>query len=151
MKVFLGILLGIGITFALFWGYREVVNPYYKVSIPQFVVDSSKKVASEGDIIVLKSQGLKIEERIESANKRLDDMLIFGGIIITLLLAINVTVYVNSERQVEKYFRDNFEIHKQKVTKYLSDVEEMAGKIKTELELIQNIKKQGQSVQTPPQ
>jgi len=77
-------------------------------------------------------------------------MLIFGGIIVTLLLAINVAVYVNSERQVDKYFRDNFEIHKQKVLKYTTEAEEMAGKIKAELELWQNLRKQQtQTVQTP--
>jgi len=149
MRIFLGILIGICITFALLWGYRKFINPFYEVSVPHFVADTSKKVLVQGDMVELKSQNLSTIEKIESVNKRLDDLLIFGTIIITLLLAINVTVYVNTDRQVDKYFRDNFEAHKEKVTKHLAEVEEMAGKIKTEFEIIQNIRKQSETVQTP--
>ncbi|HMH21345.1 MAG TPA: hypothetical protein VK563_06200 [Puia sp.] len=150
MKIALGISIGVFSTLAIFLWFRVFINPKYTLSIPQFITDTSRKRLAQEDIISLKNQSLGFEEKIASANKRLDDMLIFGGIIVTLLLAINVAVYVNSERQVDKYFRDNFEIHKQKVLKYTTEAEEMAGKIKAELELWQNLRKQQtQTVQTP--
>ena len=150
MKIIFGILIGVSIFFILFWGYRKIINPYYTLSIPQFVVDTSKKRLAQEDIIALKNQSLTLEEKLASNNKRIDDMLIFGGIIITLLLSINVVVYLNAEKEVDKYFREHFETHKQKVLKYLAEVEETAGKIKTELELLQNLRKQAETIQTPP-
>lgn len=149
MKVALGILIGFTIIFSLFYGYRKVINPHYKVSIPQFVTDTSKIIHFQDDIAALQTQSLNLEEKLASANKRIDDMLIFGGIIITLLLAINVGVYVNAEKEVNKHFRENFDIHKEKVLKYLAEVEETAGKIKTELDLVQNIREKAEVIQTP--
>ena len=154
MKLVQGILLGIGLTFGLFLGYRQVISPYYALTVPRFVTDTTKKVIAQGDVVDLKNQNLSTIEKIEALNKRLDDLLIFGAIIITLLLAINVSVFVNTDRQVDKYFRDNFETHKNKVTKYLEEVTEMAGKVQTQFDLIQNINETGQAVQptqTPPQ
>jgi hypothetical protein len=150
MKVLLGVLIGILITLSLFWGYRRVISPFYSLSIPEFVTDTTRKRLAQEDIIALKNQTLSLDEKISSTNKRLDDILIFGGIIITLLLAINVTVYVNSERQVEKYFRDNFDAHKQRVLKITSEAEETAGKVKAELEIVQNLRRSATaSVQIP--
>jgi uncharacterized protein YneF (UPF0154 family) len=146
MKVVWGILLGFCLVFVLLWGYRNIINPNYILSIPQFVSGTSRKRPAQEDIIALKSQSLNLEEKIASANKRVDDLLIFGGIIITLLLAINVGVYVNAEKQADKYFRDNFEIHKQKILKYLVETEEAANKIKAELELTVSERKQIESV-----
>ncbi len=76
----------------------------------------------------------------------MDDILIFGGIIITLLLAINVVAYVNAERQVERYFMENFEIHKQKVLTYKMEIEEMVAEAKTELELAQDLRRRIESL-----
>jgi hypothetical protein len=149
MKILLGILTGVCLVLILFYGFRKIVNPYYAVSIPQFITDTSKKRLAQEDLIGLKTATLSLEEKISSANKRIDDILIFGGIIVTLLLAINVVVYVNAERQVEKYFRDNFEAHKQKVLTYRDEIEEMVGQAKTELELAQTLRRQAQTIQTP--
>ncbi|MES2372202.1 MAG: hypothetical protein V4557_06460 [Bacteroidota bacterium] len=149
MKILFGILIGVIIAFSLLFGNRKLINPYYTLSIPEFVIDTSKKRLSQEDIISLKNQSLSLEEKLASNNKRLDDLLIFGGIIITLLLAISVGVYINAERKVEKHLKDNFDIHKEKVLKYLAEVEETAGKIKTELDLLQNIRKRTEQVQIP--
>jgi uncharacterized protein YneF (UPF0154 family) len=150
MKVLLGVLIGFFVVFSLFWGYRKIINPYYTLTIPKFVSDSSNKRIAQDDIINLKSQSLSLEEKIASANKRLDDLLIFGTIIISLLLGINVSVYVSAERQVEKYFKENFDAHKKKVEDTVKSVEEMAGKIKAELELAEASRKRLENVQTPP-
>jgi uncharacterized protein YneF (UPF0154 family) len=150
MKVLLGVLIGFFIVFSLFWGYRRIINPYYTLMIPKFVSDTSNKRIAQDDIIGLKNQSFNLEEKIASANKRLDDLLIFGTIIISLLLGINVSVYVSAERQVEKYFRENFDAHKKKVEDTVKNIEEMAGKMKTELELAETSRKRIENVQPPP-
>ena len=72
-----------------------------------------------------------IEEKLNSVNKRIDDLYIFGGIIITLLLAINVGVYVKAESDVEKHFRDNYETYKTKILGLVEEAEQHAGKLKS--------------------
>ena len=149
MKIGLGILTGILICFLLLFGYRKVINPYYTLLIPKFAVDTSRKISPQEDVISLKNETLGLEEKISSTNKRMDDFLVFGGIIITLLLAINIGVYINTDRQVDRHLKENFEKHREKVEKYLSEVEEMAGKVQAELELAQSHRKKFESLQTP--
>ncbi|MFZ6024240.1 MAG: hypothetical protein ACOYVG_07260 [Bacteroidota bacterium] len=141
MKVLFGILLGMIIVLCLLYGSKKVINPYYTLTIPKFLTDTTKKKYLQEDLIEIKNQTLTIEEKFASVNKRLDDMLVFGGIILTLILAINIGVFVNSERQVDKHMKDNFEIHKNKVLNTLSDVEKTAGRIKAELDIAQDLRK----------
>jgi hypothetical protein len=127
-KYLIGILSGILIMCLLLWGFRVIINPQYALSVPHFVTDTSKKRPSQEDIIALTKQFLLIEEKTVSTNKRMDDILVFGGIIITLLLAINVSIFVNAERLVEKYFKENFETHKKRAEKYADDALRAASK-----------------------
>lgn len=150
MRVAWGITIGFCILFVLFWGYRKVITPFYTLTVPKFVTDTSKKYMSQEALNDLKTSELTLTEKVESENKRLDDILIFGGVIVTLLLAINIGVYVNAKKEVANYMEDNFSIHKKKIDDILAEVQESAGKAKTELELFQAFTKdQTRKIQTP--
>ena len=151
MKILFGIAIGIGLVFSVFWVFRKAVSPYYLLSVPKFITDTTKKSYSIEDLNNLRVQSLALEEKLASTNKRIDDLLIFGGIIITLLLAINVGVFVNAQREVDKHLKENFENHKTKILGYLAEVEETVGRAKAELELVQDLRKNAEPITTPTQ
>jgi len=47
-------------------------------------------------------------EVVSSLHTRINDFYIFAGIVITLLLAINVGVFIRAEDEVEKHIKQNF-------------------------------------------
>lgn len=65
------------------------------------------------------------QEKIAALNKRLDDILIFGGVIVTLLLAINAGVFVNAERQVESFMQKNFHHYHEQIKITVGKAERM--------------------------
>ena len=150
MRILWGILIGILICLTLLFGYRKVINPYYTMSIPKFITDTSKKpIISESEINGLKTQLLSSEEKISYYNKRIDDILIFGGIIVTLLLVINVAVYTNGEKQVTKYLEDNVGSFRDRAQDLLGQIQETASSVNTEWELMQSKKEEAENVQPP--
>ncbi len=149
MKFWLGVFVGVCILFILFWGYRVIINPHYALLTPKFITDNTQKRFVPEELHAWKTTVLNMEEKISSTNKRIDDFFIFGGIIITLLLAINVGVYVNADNVVDKHLKDHFGVHQKKVEGHLAEVEQIAGKVKTELELVQTFRKQIESIQPP--
>ena len=53
----------------------------------------------------IKNAQSNYEEKFSSIGKRLDDFLVFGGVVITLLLAITVSVYLKTESEVDKHMK----------------------------------------------
>jgi uncharacterized protein YneF (UPF0154 family) len=105
---------------------------------------------AQEDVFEIKNEILTSNEKISSIDKRIDDVLVFGGIIVTLLLAINIGVFINVDKQVDKHLKDNFEVHKKKIMEYASEVEQAVGKIRTELELAQNLRRNFENDNTTP-
>ncbi len=62
-------------------------------------------VTNEKALVVVPSN---MTEAVSSLHSRINDFYIFAGIVITLLLAINVGVYVKADDDVEKHFHENF-------------------------------------------
>jgi len=50
-----------------------------------------------------------MNEVVNSLHTRINDFYIFAGIVITLLLAINVGVFIRAEDEVEKHIKENFD------------------------------------------
>ncbi len=109
------------------------------MTLPHIISDTSRVVKKQDffeHINTVKTEQLSISERVASINKRIDDLIVFGGIIVTLLLAINVSVYIRADAQVEKHFRTNFENHKLKADTYLAVISKAAERANSELSMM---------------
>lgn len=53
---------------------------------------------------------------VGSLHSRINDFYIFAGIVITLLLAINVGVYVRADEEVERHVNENFSKYEKKIS-----------------------------------
>jgi len=58
-----------------------------------------------------------INGALGALHSRINDFYIFAGIVITLLLAINVGVYVKADEEVDKHFRENFQSYQRNTNK----------------------------------
>ncbi len=92
----------------------------------------------------------ELDEKIASLNSRINDFYIFAGIVITLLLAINVSVYIKTSNEVEKHMKDNYDIYKIEIEKQLSDAKQLVALIKGEHELAKDMNAGG-TMNPPPQ
>jgi uncharacterized protein YneF (UPF0154 family) len=112
MKIVMGVLIGILIMTVVTWLLKEPENA---------------AATRLGRLYEMKEEKADIvyDEKIVAINKRLDDILIFGGIIITLLLGINAGVFVNAERQVESYMQKNFHHYSDQIQNNVKRVEQM--------------------------
>ncbi|MBS1777821.1 MAG: hypothetical protein JST70_00755 [Bacteroidetes bacterium] len=148
VKLLLGIAIGILITLSLLFYYRKTL--YVEEFHPTFSASdttTNNKNELVQDIITLKIANNNIDEKIVSINKRFDDILIFGGIIITLLLAINVGVYVKAENEVKRHFEQHFDSYKKKIEDDAEQVKILLSQVKADAELAQKMKKEVKSNQ----
>lgn len=60
-----------------------------------------------------------MNEVVNSLHTRINDFYIFAGIVITLLLAINVGVYVKADDEIEKHFQAKFGEYEARIKKLL--------------------------------
>ncbi len=113
MKYLWGIIIGIAIAVSIIFIYDVFLLSHESFqSYSHLSNDSTELLNSIKD---LKVTTFSNEEKMSSLNKRFDDLLIFGSIIITLLLAINVTVYVKAESEVERQFKVTFKDYESKI------------------------------------
>ena len=68
-------------------------------------------VTNEKALVITSSQ---INDAVSSLHSRINDFYIFAGIVITLLLAINIGVYIKADEEIDKHFRENFEKYERK-------------------------------------
>lgn len=148
-KTIAGIVLGICGTLATMWIYRvfllEKTIPY-NISIS--VTDSTLNKVNIKEAIRELDKDETVVEKLASTNKRLDDVLIFGGIIVTLLLAINVGVYVKAEDEVESHLRKNMGIVQEKMNEKLAEIEQISQKATVHLEILKQKGTQTNQTQT---
>lgn len=123
MKILLGTLLGIYIILVIMFLY-----PRFTLSkTDESLVDSSGTNINLEQF--LKEKG-NYEEKIASVNKRFDDLFVLGGILVTVLLAINIGAYLKAEADVERLFQKNFSSYIDKV----KDDSKAITQVKTEIE-----------------
>jgi len=136
-KILFGIILGIFSTLAVIWIYRTLLmDKSTKYSINISSIDSTNNAIDGLSIIKELESTDNTIERISSLNKRLDDILIFGGVIVTLLLAISVGVYIRAESEVDRHFKDNFDSISKRAKEYETKLEQVSSKAQTELSLL---------------
>ena len=72
-------------------------------------------------VYVTNTKALVIDSNVDSAvnalHSRINDFYIFAGIVITLLLAINVGVFVNADDEVDKQIKGRFEKYEEEIKK----------------------------------
>jgi hypothetical protein len=144
VKYLLGALIGIFIFLAIYFSYRKIFlverfdySHYKNSSVLAFPPKTALNDSLSTDYKIVLSN---LEEKNSSINKRVDDLLIFGGIIITLLLAINIAVYVNAESIVEKHLKENYEKYNQKIKSFADQAEIEFIKLRTQVDLITGLK-----------
>jgi hypothetical protein len=112
-SILLGIMIGIFLAVSISFVYDVFLLSHKTFQSYSPLANDTSEI--HNNIRDLKTANINNEEKIGSLNKRFDDLLIFGGIIITLLLAINLTVYVKTESEVDKYFKKHFKEYESKI------------------------------------
>lgn len=160
MKSILGSLIGLFLfLIILFVFHRHIVNRYIldikQTTVNSVLIKDTTKVNLNNIKVSDVSNELKtyeaiLDERINSLNKRFDDLYILAAIIVTLLLAINIGVFINTDSKVEKYFKEHHQVITDKLKDYDTQAESLFSSLKARIELGSNeILKQDKKVTTP--
>jgi len=139
--ILIGLLLGIIITCGVSFIYRTWwLKDYIETPIVNNKCDTSKEALIQS-VEQLKVLNAAFVDKIDAVNKRLDDFLIFGGLIITLLLAISVSVYLNTEAEVDRHMKKDFSKNKQQIEDMNADAITTLNEIKSTLLMAQQNQK----------
>jgi len=137
-------LLGITFTLCIFLAYRAYILPEQQINFYQTFLDSantSKNLLIKERVADIKIATATTEEKLLSTNKRFDDFILFGGIIVTLLLVISATVYFKTESEVAKNFDEKFWDYEKKVQDSVTKVEILLNSVAAQAEIMQKINK----------
>jgi hypothetical protein len=116
----------------------------------EMITIKNPKLSDPDNVIIdMKVAITSLEEKISAMHTRFEDLYIFAGIIITLLLAINVTVYVRAESEVEKQIKGYDKIYSEKIAEYIQQAEVQVFKLNTEIDLIIKMKERLGDLQEP--
>ncbi len=74
--------------------------------------------------------GALMEERINSIHQRISDFYLFEGIVITLLLTINVGIFLRAKQEIETHFSENLDSYKIRLQEIQDECERIADEIK---------------------
>ncbi|HMJ67240.1 MAG TPA: hypothetical protein VK508_00010 [Cyclobacteriaceae bacterium] len=69
--------------------------------------------------------GGEIDPAVNALHSRINDFYIFAGIVITLLLAINVGVFVRADEEVDKQIEESFGKHEKEIIKLIGHYREL--------------------------
>ena len=152
-KYFLGFILGVFTVLIGIIGYAKIWQANELISIEQktnaiLKESEQKNFAPSLNDLNIRTTGL--DEKIGSVHKRFDDLYILGGTIVVLLIAINIGIFVRTEDEVEKYFRDNFEVHNKKILGFLAKSADAVAKAEANLVVLENLKNSTTSSTTQP-
>jgi hypothetical protein len=142
IKFLLGVLVGFFILLVIYFCYSKFfIDERFNNESNNSSISISPKTNQEANSLIEYKIALSnFEEKISSLNKRFDDLLIFEGIIITLLLGISVAVYVNAESIVEKHLKENYEKYNAKIKSYADQSETDFIKLQTQIDLTMDLK-----------
>jgi uncharacterized protein YneF (UPF0154 family) len=87
----------------------------------------------------------KFDEKISGLNKRFDDFYILGGVIVTLLIAMMAGLFIKTEHEIEKHFKDNFESYSERIKDIMTESEQTLASLQSKLELDQRKPKDNQT------
>ena len=108
-------------------GFAPIKNDSLKLGVLLKYKSDSLQIATA--LIDLKEKNSVLTEQLNSINTRFNDLYILGGIIITLLLAINVSVYVKASNEVKIHLDKKFGKQTEKINEYLAKAQSLLGTI----------------------
>lgn len=134
-KIIFGIFIGIAFMLLIYLFNGIILNRENKQIVSP---DSIKLKMSINEEILDKpiTRIFQIDEKVNSLNKRFDDLYILGSIIIALLLAINIGVFIRADTETERHFKESFTKYKEQVIDAVSESERLIKQAQTELDLI---------------
>jgi hypothetical protein len=86
---------------------------------------------NESEVVKLKKDNVILQENINSLNTRFNDLYLLGATIVVLLLAITASVYLKTEVEVDKHFKDNFDRNIKKIEEYENKALTLVGRLET--------------------
>lgn len=140
-----GFVLAIGIFF--FWAYfrekptKSKILPSHQTIVKTDTVTGKNytvEIKSQNEIQI-REQNAILDEKISSLNTRIDDLYLSLGIVITLLLAVTVSVYFKTEAEVSKHMNENYNKYKVDIQTILGEAQALLAEIKANAELAQQI------------
>jgi len=137
-KILSGVIIGFFLAFTLSFLYKTYWLRDYVCSSNSIEKIDTSKSSMASCVYQIKSLHGNYEEKFSSINKRLDDFLVFGGVIITLLLTITVSVYLKTEVEVAKHFKTNFYELEKQIVGIKNKAEESLGTIQAYESLLRN-------------
>ncbi len=127
--ILFGVLTGIVLTCGVSFIFRTWwLKDYIEAPIINNKCDTSKEALVQS-VEQLKVLNASFVEKMDAVNKRLDDFLVFGGLIITLLLAISISVYLKTESEVDKHMKKDFAKNKEDIEKVCAAANNKLGEI----------------------
>jgi hypothetical protein len=82
----------------------------------------------------LEITAVNVNEAVSSLHTRINDFYIFAGIVITLLLAINVGVFIRTDDEVENHITENFENYHKRIQDIHKKCEELLEELQSDIE-----------------
>lgn len=147
-KIIFGIICGVLLSLLLYFCYylgkqkREDTVYFAMEKVASIVNEKSKfKSANTSELMEEKLKNAVNEEKINTLNTRFNDLYVLGGIIVTVLLAINLGVYIKTEQEVAKHFTDNYSEYKNQIEEKLTESTALVQKIKAEYNSVEELKK----------
>lgn len=154
-KFIFGIIIGILLLLILYFCFnlgkekREDTVFFRMEKVISIVNEKSKfKSESTSELMEQKLKNAINEERINTLNTRFNDLYVLGGIIVTVLLAINLGVYIKTEQEVAKHFTDNYSEYKTQIEEKLTESTTLVQKIKAEYNSVAELKKKNEQQTT---
>ena len=136
-RYLVGIVLGMAVVLLMHVAYKStglhdgfnyvVYDIKYNKDSVKNLVFVPAPVSKERDIEAL-------EGKVNTLNARFNDLYVFAGAVVTLLLAINISIYIKAGNEVDRHMSDNYEKYAEKIKAKVEEVE----KIKEDAELLLN-------------
>lgn len=129
LLILFGIIIGIACSMSFLityraWGLHNLIQSPINLG----KLDTTKESLIQS-INQFKITTITFQEKFDSVNKRLDDFLLFGGLIITLLLALSISVYFKTEAEVDKHMKTRT----QEIEKYIEKSKQVLNEGLTEI------------------
>ncbi|MEO8885981.1 MAG: hypothetical protein ABI367_07955 [Mucilaginibacter sp.] len=142
-KIIFGIIIGVFLSVSFTFLYRTYYLRDYVVSAPDLKTIKPDPISGKNiEQAIINST---FDEKINSLNKRSDDFLLFGSMIITLMLGISVSVYLRTEGEVTKHFKENFSSYQEKVIEATSHIEKLLSEAQSNAEIVNALKQKAES------
>lgn len=147
-KIFFGIFVGIAVSLLGVFIFSKLGSKSIEQKINNtysYIKDIYQPADLKEKIEAFQKKSEITDEKINTINTRFNDMYVLGGVIITLLLGINISVYIRAENEVNKHFKENYNKHKEQIVSYVSEAEKLVGELKSKVDLAKSFEQMNEN------